>query len=367
MSPAAKEKEKAKEKAPAPKHRKIGPYRVLSVIGRGGMAVVFGGLHESLQREVAIKELLPVAKHDPEGVSRFRREALALAAFRHQGIVTLYDLVEKNDSLFMIMEKVDGPTFSELMRDGEIPPEVAAVIGAKLAAALDHAHFNRIIHRDIKPSNVMFTKSGEVKLMDFGIAKDIGLEALTRQGMAIGTPSYMSPEQVVGRKIDHRTDLYSLGVMLYEALAGAKAFTGASAGEVFAKIRDGRCVPLAKAAPRVPRALRKIVERAMRPKPDQRYPDAASLRRDLERFAGQHLTVSDSAVLVAFLRYRNKLSHTEAMVHLSSGELTAAQTFVRRRRSHPWRWVLTGLLGASAAGGWYAWANHLLSVSWVPR
>jgi serine/threonine-protein kinase len=214
MSPSAKEKEYV------PKHKKVGPYRVRQVLGRGGMAVVYAGLHEQLQREVAIKELLPLARHDPEGMSRFRREALALAAFRHQGIVTLYDLIEKNDALFMILERVDGPTLQELMADGPLPPEVAAVVGAKVAAALEHAHFNRIIHRDIKPSNVMFTKSGEVKLMDFGIAKDIGLEALTRQGMAIGTPSYMSPEQVAGKKIDHRTDLYSLGAMLYEALAG---------------------------------------------------------------------------------------------------------------------------------------------------
>jgi serine/threonine-protein kinase len=361
MSPSAKEKEYV------PKHKKVGPYRVRQVLGRGGMAVVFGGLHEQLQREVAIKELLPIARHDPEGMSRFRREALALAAFRHQGIVTLYDLIEKNDSLFMILELVDGPTLADLMKEGPLPPEVAAVIGAKVASALEHAHFNRIIHRDIKPSNVMFTKSGEVKLMDFGIAKDIGLEALTRQGMAIGTPSYMSPEQVAGKKIDHRTDLYSLGAMLYEALAGQKAFTGKSAGEVFAKIRDGRCVPLGKAAPRVPRALRRIVERAMKVKGDQRYPDAASLRRDLEAWCASQLTVSDSALLIAFLRYRKKLTQTEALVHLSSGELTAAQTFVRTQHPHPWRWVGFALCAAAAGGGWYAWAHGLLRGLWPLR
>jgi len=353
MSPSAKEKEYV------PKHRKVGPYRVQEVLGRGGMAVVYGGLHEQLQREVAIKELLPLARHDPEGMSRFRREALALAAFRHQGIVTLYDLIEKNDALFMILERVDGPTLQELMEEGPLPPEVAAVVGAKVAAALEHAHFNRIIHRDIKPSNVMFTKSGEVKLMDFGIAKDIGLEALTRQGMAIGTPSYMSPEQVAGKKIDHCTDLYSLGTMLYEALAGVKAFTGKSAGEVFAKIRDGRCLPLGKAAPKVPRALRRIVERAMKVRAEQRYPDAASLRRDLERFAASSLTVSDNTVLVAFLRYRQKLTQTEALIHLTSGELTAAQTFVRTRHSHPGRWATAVLFTAAAAFGVWIWLHPL--------
>jgi serine/threonine-protein kinase len=333
---------------------------VLKELGRGGMAVVLGGLHEGLQREVAIKELLPIAKHDPEGTSRFRREALALAAFRHQGIVTIYDLVEKNDSLFMVMEKVDGPTLLELMREGPLPPEVAAVVGAKLAGALEHAHFNRIIHRDIKPANVMFTKSGEVKLMDFGIAKDIGLEALTRQGMAIGTPSYMSPEQVIGKKIDARTDVYSLGVMLYEALSGAKAFTGKSAGEVFARIREGRCEPLAKVAPKVPKALRRIVERAMRPKPDQRYPDAATLRRELQAWAAGNVSVPDNALLVAFLRYREKLTNTEAMLHLSEGQLTAAQTFVRTRKKTRGPWVALLLLAATAGLGWWAWAHQLI-------
>src|SRR5256885_14945452 len=124
------------------------------------MAIVYRGIHETLQREVAIKELTAESMRDREAQSRFRREALALAAFRHQNIVTLYDLVEKNDTLYMIMEFVDGPTLSDLLKEEPIPPIIAALIGARLASALDHAHFNRIIHRDIKPSNVMITKAG---------------------------------------------------------------------------------------------------------------------------------------------------------------------------------------------------------------
>src|SRR5262249_33565834 len=156
---------------------------------------------------VAIKELLANPHANDEMVSRFRREALALAAFRHQNIVTLYDLVEKGDSLLMVMEYVDGPTLGQLLQGGALPPEVAAVLGARLAAALEHAHSHRILHRDLKPANVMVTALGEIKLMDFGIAKDEGLTALTREGLAVGTPSYMSPEQVAGEELDPRSDV----------------------------------------------------------------------------------------------------------------------------------------------------------------
>ncbi|HZH04978.1 MAG TPA: serine/threonine-protein kinase [Myxococcaceae bacterium] len=313
------------------------------------MAQVYRGLHEALQREVALKELLADVSRDAEAVSRFRREALALAAFRHQNIVTLYDLVEKDTSLFMVMEYVDGPTLAELLRDGPLPPVVAAVIGARVASALDHAHFSRIIHRDIKPANVMITKAGEVKLMDFGIAKDESLEALTREGMAVGTPSYMSPEQVAGDPVDHRTDVYSLGVVLYECLGGVRPFTGKNAGEVFARIRDGRPTPLARAGPRVPKRLRRVVERAMRVNPGRRIQDAARMRHELEYFLARHVTVSHQALLVAFLKSRSRLTETEAMARLSPRELELAdplhQMGLKQRRG--WWWaVALGVGGA---------------------
>src|SRR5690606_37639444 len=147
-------------RSPTPtRHRKVGAYRILGELGRGGMACVYHGLHEGLQREVALKELISQSR-DAEALSRFRREALALAGFRHQNIVTLYDLVEKGDSLFMVLEHVDGGTLRELLQTGPLPPQVAAVIGLQLADALNHAHFRRIVHRDLKPANVMLTRAG---------------------------------------------------------------------------------------------------------------------------------------------------------------------------------------------------------------
>ena len=308
---------------------------MLGPLGRGGMAQILKGEHELLGRQVAIKELLPSSAKDKEALERFKREAMALSGFRHQNIVTLYDLVEKNDSLFMVMELVDGPTLAELLRDGPLPPDVAAVVALKIASALEHAHFARIVHRDIKPSNVMLTRSGEVKLMDFGIARDEGLDALTRQGVAIGTPYYMSPEQVTGGEVDSRTDLYSLGVVLYECLTGDRPFTGASAADVFVRVRDGKPRALSKVAPHVATQLSKVVKRSMKVKPSARYLDAAAMQRDLEAYLSRTVHISHSALLLGYLRRRDVVSEAEALSRLTSLELEIVETFGRphlRRR-----------------------------------
>jgi serine/threonine protein kinase len=349
------------KESPVPiRHRKVGPYRILGELGRGGMARVYRGLHEAIQREVALKELLPEARSG-ETQSRFRREALALAGFRHQNIVTLYDLVEKGESLFMVMELVDGPTLAELLKDGPLPAEVAAVVGAHVAQALDHAHFRRIIHRDLKPANVMLTRTGEVKLMDFGVAKDEALEALTREGMAVGTPAYMAPEQVSGQPVDVRTDIFALGVLLYQALSGQRPFTGRTAGEVFARIREARCPPLHTVAPGTPAPLLRVVSRALQAAPQARYPDAASMARELEAYLAEALTVSPQALLMAFLRHRGRLTETEALAHLSEHELALVEQFGAppplpppRRR---WLWRV-GLTAAAGGLGALTWATQ---------
>jgi serine/threonine-protein kinase len=330
------------------------------------MAVVYRGLHEMLQREVALKELLPEGGRDKETMSRFRREALALAAFRHQNIVTLYDLVEKGDSLFMVLELVDGPTLHALIREGPLPADVTGVIAARIASALDHAHFRHVIHRDLKPANVMLTKAGEVKLMDFGIAKDVGLEALTQQGMAVGTPPYMSPEQVTGAPLDGRTDIFSLGVLLYEALSGARPFHGKTAGEVFAKIRDGKYTPLSKAAPHVPAPLARIIQRAMEVNPEDRFPDAAAMRRELDVYLAQEVQVSHAALVVAFLRHRGKLTETEAQQLLRPQELDAAAEVFdtpRSRSGGKLKWALAALAAVATAAGT---GLYFTQAQWAP-
>jgi serine/threonine-protein kinase len=315
---------------------------------------------------VAIKELTADAAKNKDALSRFRREALALAGFRHQNIVTLYDLVEKGDALYMVMELVDGPTLSDLLKDGPLPPEVAAVVACQVAGALEHAHFLRIIHRDLKPSNVMVTKSGEVKLMDFGIAKDEGLDKLTKTGTAVGTPAYMSPEQCTGGEVDSRSDIYSLGVLLYEGLSGKRAFNGANAGEVFARIAQGKFEKLAKAAPGAPAALRAIVTRAMKPKPNDRYFDMAEMRRALEQWISAHLKMSEHSLLMAFLRHRQKITESEALARLSATEMTILRKFeAPPAPPRRWRWAVLALAivlaaGAATYGAWRPWLQSTL-------
>ncbi|MHB8877046.1 MAG: serine/threonine-protein kinase [Myxococcaceae bacterium] len=330
-------------------------------LGRGGMAQILRGEHELLGRQVAIKELLPSSAKDKEALERFKREALALAGFRHQNIVTLYDLVEKNDSLFMVMELVDGPTLAELLRAGPLPADVSAVIALKLAGALEHAHFSRIVHRDLKPSNVMLSKAGEVKLMDFGIARDEGQDALTRQGVAIGTPFYMSPEQVTGGEVGPRSDLYSLGVVLYECLTGDRPFNGPSAADIFGKVRDGRHRPLSKAAPQVASTLARVVKKAMRVRTGARYLDAAEMQRDLEAYLSRAVHISHSALLLGYLRKRDVVSEAEVKNRLTSLELDIIETFGRPgRRSGGWlKWALATV--AAIGTGLYLTQPH-----WLP-
>jgi serine/threonine-protein kinase len=354
--------------------RKVGDCRILGPLGKGGMAQVYRGLHEGLQREVAIKELAPDAAKSTEQLSRFKRESMALAGFRHQHIVTLYDLVEKNDGLYMVMELVDGPTLGELIKEAPLPADAVAVIGLQLASALEHAHFHRVVHRDLKPGNVMINSWGDVKLMDFGIAQQEDLDRLTKTGMAVGTPSYMSPEQVMGGMVDPRSDIYSLGVMLYEALAGKRPFTGANPGEVFAKVTTGKKDKLVKAAPKVPKALAEVIEKAMALKPEDRYPDATALRRAFERLLAR-LDRSPSAVLVAFLRARKRLTESEALARLSHTELTQLSQLSPQElaavRGPRWGLALVFgvLLGVAIAsfGGWWPRVQELLSQTYKAK
>ncbi len=343
--------------------RKVGDCRILGPLGKGGMAQVYRGLHEGLQREVAIKELTPDAAKNLEQLSRFKRESMALAGFRHQHIVTLYDLVEKNDGLYMVMELVDGPTLGELIKEAPLPPDAVAVIGLQLASALEHAHFHRVVHRDLKPGNVMLNSWGDTKLMDFGIAQQEDLDRLTRTGMAVGTPSYMSPEQVTGGLVDPRSDIYSLGVMLYEALAGKRPFTGANPGEVFAKVTTGQKEKLSRAAPKAPKGLVELIEKAMARDPQKRFADATALRRAFEALLAR-MDRSPSAVLVAFLRARKRITESEALARLSHTELTQPSQLSPQELSvvRGPRWGVALLLGVvlgSAVASFNQWWPHV--------
>ena len=348
-----------------PERKKIGPYKLMGELGSGGMGVVRRGLHETLQRDVAIKELSPAAYKDKDQRERLRREGLALAQLRHQSIVSVYDLYESKERMFLVLEYVDGYTLAGLLKSGPMPGTIAAIVGARLASALDHAHYHRVIHRDIKPANVMVSKVGEVKLMDFGIARDVTLTGLTQTGMAVGTPFYMSPEALRGEKADPRADVFSLGVLLYECLAGDRPYQGKSAEELYFAIRDRRYKPLRSAAPSTPKDLAKIVERCVEPKPKSRYQAAADLRADLETFLGHSVRRNHAAHVVAWLHDLGKISASEAQTCFDAAHLVETEARVPDPKPASVRKAAGWALALALLGG-AVW-TYLSGPDWIFR
>ncbi len=264
-----------------------GRYELTHLIARGGMAQVYRAMDRQLERPVALKVLFPELSVDRTFVERFRREAQAAANLSHPNIVPVFDWGEDDGSYFIVMEYVEGRPLSAVLRDPQrMPPRQIAIIGAGVAAALAFAHRHGVIHRDVKPGNVLITPDGDVKVTDFGIARAVNTEeSLTQTGAVMGTAAYFSPEQAEGKGVDARSDIYSLGVVLYEMAVGRPPFTGDSPVAVASKhVRDLPVLPR-EANPSVPPALEAVVMKAMAKNPDDRYASAEELRADLLRFA----------------------------------------------------------------------------------
>jgi serine/threonine-protein kinase len=260
-------------------------YEIGPEIGRGGMAEVFLARDRLLDRDVAVKVLSSSHVSDPTFVARFRREARAAASLNHHNIVAVYDWGEEGDTYFIVMEYVAGRTLRDVLRTYErLPAMEASRIAGEIADALAFAHRNGVVHRDVKPGNVLLTPSGSVKVTDFGIAHAEAAEDLTKTGSVLGTATYFSPEQAQGRELDGRTDVYSLGVVLYEMLTGVAPFVADNPVSVAYKHVREPPVPPSHIAPDVPGALDRVVLTAMEKNPDARYQSAADLRADLMRF-----------------------------------------------------------------------------------
>ncbi len=265
---------------------RLGEYRILRLLGEGGMGTVFEAEQTSLHRKVALKVLSSGYCFRGSARERFRREAEAAARLDHAHIVKVFGIGEDRGQLFFAMEKVDGRNLETVLAQERITFEHAARLARDLADALHYAHEHGVIHRDVKPANVILTAEDRVLLTDFGLARVDGGTGLTRDGMAFGTPAYMSPEQALGRQDDVGpiTDVYSLGATLYELVTTRKPFDAPTAEEIIRLVVDRDPVPPRRINPRIPADLETIIEKAMEKMRERRYPSAAELRDDLDRF-----------------------------------------------------------------------------------
>jgi len=276
---------------------KLGQYEIFGPIGAGGMGEVFRARDSRLGRDVAIKVLPAAMAHDPDRLARFQREARAVAALNHPHIVTIYSVEEANGTHFLTMELVEGQPLGQLIGASGLPVAQIVEIAGKLADALAAAHEKGIVHRDLKPANVMVTSDGRTKVLDFGLAKDLNslgpddatIIALgnTQAGTVMGTPAYMSPEQISCRPLDHRTDIFSLGVMLYEMATGRQPFKGNSPVELMAAILRDDPAPVTGSRPDLPGDLARIIRRCLEKDPRHRVQTARDVANEFRDLVGQ--------------------------------------------------------------------------------
>ena len=264
--------------------RRLGAYRIQKLKGEGGFAAVYLAVHESLGRPVAVKVLWPHLARNPDFVGRFLREARAVAALRHPNIVQVYDVGQEGEYYYIIMDYIEGTSLLDLLRSKKrVDLTTALSIVEQIGAALDYAHDKGVVHRDVKPSNILLDGSGKAYLSDFGIAKAAWTSQLTRTGISIGTPEYMSPEQAEGREVDHRSDLYSLGIVLYEMLCGSPPFSAETPLAVVYKQVKETPPPFSTWKVKVPKGVEDVVMKAVAKDPSQRFQSGAEMASALER------------------------------------------------------------------------------------
>ena len=263
--------------------KQLGNYQIVGELGRGGMAVVYRAFQPSLNRYVAIKVLPPHLGFDKEFVERFQREALASAQLRHPNIVVIHDVGHQQGIYFIVMELLEGRTLKQIIEEeGALSVERANRIVEQLAAALDYAHQQGLVHRDVKPANIFVGKDDHTTLTDFGIAKAASeAQQLTRTGMLMGTPEYMSPEQAEGERVDYRTDLYALGVVLYQMLVGQVPFRGTTPHAILHAVIYDPPAPLRQIRQDMSPAIETVVLKAIDKQPERRYQSGAELTEAL--------------------------------------------------------------------------------------
>lgn len=274
----------------------LGRYKILAELGRGAMGVVYRGEDPLLSRTVAIKTIIMSsdAQARAEYEARFYQEAKAAGGLNHPNLITIYDIGREGDTAYMAMELLDGVELRELMKRGRVAPALALEIAAQVADGLAYAHERGVVHRDIKPANVMVIRDRHAKIMDFGIARIRVSEIQTQAGTMLGSPKYMSPEQVTGLRADHRSDIFSLGIMIYELMSGTPPFSAPTITGLMHNIATAAAPPPSSVDRSLPVMLDLIIAKALEKEPDARYQDAAEIAADL-RACLEQLTGSPAA------------------------------------------------------------------------
>jgi eukaryotic-like serine/threonine-protein kinase len=289
---------------------KLGPYEIVSALGAGGMGEVYRAKDTRLDRTVAIKILKEQFSKDPIRKQRFEREAKAISGLNHPNICTLYDVGSQNGTEYLVLEYVDGDSLAQRLTKGPLPIEQVLKVGREIADALDRAHRSGIVHRDLKPGNIMLTKAG-AKLLDFGLARSISANAsiatltasavpqayVTEEGTIVGTFQYMSPEQVEAKELDARSDIFSLGAVLYEMVTGQRAFEGKSQLSVVSAILEKEPAPISGIKPFTPRSLDHIIRRCLAKDRDERWQSARDLALELKAHSTLDSSPQDSGIL----------------------------------------------------------------------
>jgi serine/threonine-protein kinase len=338
-----------------------GRYALGEMIGTGGMADVFIGDDTRLNRKVAIKVLRRDLARDPSFVARFRKEALAAGGLNHSGIVSVYDSGEENNSPYIVMELITGESLRQLLQKGLIPQALALEIVEGILQALEYSHKEGIVHRDIKPGNIMITDSGDIKVMDFGIARatdDIGA-TMTNTWNVVGTAQYLSPEQATGEMADGRSDLYSLGCLMYELLTGRPPFTGDTPVSIAYQHVSSPITPASQVKPGLSTDIDRMLEVVLSKDPNNRYQDATAMLADLQRvIKGEPVTTKIQKVFP-----RRKLISTMSAI-VAGVVLVGAGVFFSSGSSTPL--TVPNVVGLTEAEARALLSNFNVNISTAP-
>jgi serine/threonine protein kinase len=342
--------------------RTIGSFAVERELASGGMGVVLLGRHATLERRAVLKRLRPDLASSDELVERFAREARAAAAVHHENVVAVYDWISWRGEHYIAQEYVDGVDLrAALAHVGRFPWRIAALIALEILRGLEAIHARGTVHRDLKPANVLLGRGGEVKIADFGIAQDRTGDGLTRPGTTLGSPPYIAPEQLLGERSDARSDLFALGVMLYELLAGAPPFREPAEGEddtLLQRIQRGRYPGLRRAVPGTPGWLARTTHALLRAKPRRRPPSVQALRRTFERRLGAF--PAEAKVEIAAWLWQ------EGVFERREGDTVVLSTPEAREGARPWlRWALAAAVAGSLLGAGFVRVQPSSFVDWL--